>query len=214
MPKQIPISDALFQRLQKHAVPFEDTPATVIERMVDFYEEHNIPQGKSAKPATGSDEPPSVAVREEIRKFDPRRPPDLCHTRVRGEFAGTGYSKWTDLMRIAHIKAYKTAGSFEALREVTRAQIRNGSQNDNGFKPIPEIGLSLQGVDANHAWSHSLRLAQHLNVPLRALVEWQNKDNAAFPGEEGLLAWSPTGAKPPDDGQSEPAEVAGDPWKI
>lgn len=34
----IRIPDAVYERLQKHATPFTDTPATVIERLLDAYE--------------------------------------------------------------------------------------------------------------------------------------------------------------------------------
>lgn len=37
MSRVIRIPDELFHRLQKLATPFEDTPATVIERLLDFY---------------------------------------------------------------------------------------------------------------------------------------------------------------------------------
>jgi hypothetical protein len=208
MEKEIVIPLSLFERLQKHAVPFEDTPATVIERMLDFFEEHNSSRGNGTTAAAENDQLPPVAVPGEVREFDPRRPPDLTHTRVRGQFAGTSFSQWTDLLRISHIEAYRAAGSFEALREITRARIRNGSHSDSGFKPIPEIGLSIQGVDANHAWSRALRLAEYLRVPLKALVEWRVSDNAAFPGETGLLAWSPHATQPQDEAE------AVDPWTI
>ena len=39
MTKQINVTDALYSRLAKHAKGF-DTPEQVIERMIDFYEEH------------------------------------------------------------------------------------------------------------------------------------------------------------------------------
>ncbi len=41
MSKVIRIPKSVFLRLQKHAEPLVDTPANVIERLLDFYEEHN-----------------------------------------------------------------------------------------------------------------------------------------------------------------------------
>jgi hypothetical protein len=125
-----------------------------------------------------------------LRQFDPKRPPSLLHTRVRGEFGVTPFSNWNDMLRIAHIRAFKEAGAFEELRKMTRAQIRKGAYSDEGYRFVPEIGVSIQGVDANHAWEYALRLAIHLKVPLKAEIEWRHNDKAAHPGERGIMVWT------------------------
>ena len=179
---QIEIPDSLFERLKAHAEPFVDTPATVIARWADHFD--GVGAGGSEGKASGD---PGVGV----RKFDPLNPPDLLHTRCRGVFGTESFSKWNDLMRIAHIQAAKKAGSFEALRTVTIAQIRKGNHADNGFRYVPEIGISLQGVDAIRAWNYSLKLAQYLGVILSITIEWRNNNKAEHPGESGLLEWKP-----------------------
>ena len=134
----------------------------------------------------------SVAVAPAGRTLNPLSPPSLLHTRCRGAFGGTSFKKWNDLVRIAHVQAYAKAGSLETLLSVTHAQLRKGDHSgDSGFHFVPEIGLSIQGVDANKAWEYSRRLAQYLMVPLSARVEWRHKEGAAFPGETGLLEWKP-----------------------
>ena len=45
MGKIIRISDEIFTRLQSHAEPLVDTPARVIERVLDFYEAHHGKEG-------------------------------------------------------------------------------------------------------------------------------------------------------------------------
>ena len=95
------------------------------------------------------------------------------------------------MLRIAHVQAFKKLGTFEELRKVTRAQIRKDSYSNEGYKPISEIGISVQGVDADHAWEYALRLAIHLRVPVKAEIEWRQKDAAAHPGERGFMAWTP-----------------------
>ena len=121
---------------------------------------------------------------------DVRRLP-WFHTRVRGEFGSTLFSNWNDLLRIAHIHAFKKAGGFEELRKLTRAQIRKGAYSDEGYRFVPEIGVSIQGVDAGHAWEYTLRLAIHLKVPVKAEIEWRHNDKAAHPGERGFMFWTP-----------------------
>ncbi len=185
---QIEIPEPLLKRLQKHATPFVDSPLSVIERWADFYEQHN--QQKADSKTTNSKHAP-VVIPHGLRQFDPKRPPSLLHTRVRGEFGTTPFSNWNDMLRIAHIRAFKEAGAFEELRKMTRAQIRKGAYSDEGYRFVPEIGVSIQGVDAGHAWEYALRLAIHLKVPVKAEIEWRHNDNAAHPGERGIMVWTP-----------------------
>jgi hypothetical protein len=133
----------------------------------------------------------SVQTPADERQFDPQRPPSLLHTRVSGEFGPASFSNWNDLVRIAHVQAFKQARSFEELRKITRAEIKKGSYLDEGYHFVPDIGISVQGADAAHAWEYALRLAIYLKVQLKAEVEWRNNDKAAYPGKRGILAWTP-----------------------
>lgn len=189
---QIEIPEPLFKRLQKHATPLIDTPVNVIERWADFYEQNSQQKADlkvDSKTAKSKHAP--MDIPQGVRQFDPKRPPSLLHTRVRGEFATTPFSNWNDLLRIAHIHAFKQARSFEELRKVTRAQTKKGSYSDEGYRFVPEIGISIQGVDAYHAWEYALRLAVHLKVPVKAEFEWRHNDKAARPGECGIMVWAP-----------------------
>src|SRR5688572_7129409 len=105
---QIEIPEPLLKRLQKHAIPFVDTPVTVIERWADFFEQHSQPNTtlKANFKATSSKHV-SMDIPNGVRQFDPKRPPSLLHTRVRGEFDSTPFSNWNDLVRIAHAHAFK-----------------------------------------------------------------------------------------------------------
>lgn len=182
MPIKLEIPDALYKRLQKHAVPFVDTPLSVLEKWADHFESSNDRSKRSIA------EHPTVEYG--AKALDPLRPPDLFYTRVRGIFGALAFSNWNDLVRIAHTEAFNKAGSFDGLRNITHAQIRNGSHSDSGYRSLPKIGISIQGVDANHAWTYSLHLAQYLRFPLRAVVEWRHNDKAARPGERGILEWN------------------------
>ena len=189
---QVTIPEPLFKRLQKYAIPFVDKdPVPVIERLADFYEarHHN---DKQEAVAAGSEQ---LSIQTtNARVFAATSPPPLFHTTVRGEFGSQHFSNWNELLRIAHTEAFAKAGSFDGLRRVTRAQIVPGVRSDKGFHYIPKIGLSLQNVDADHAWQHSFRLAQYLAVPIKAVVEWRHNDKAAYPGERAVIEWKPVGS--------------------
>jgi hypothetical protein len=187
---QIVIPETLYKRLQKNAVPFVDKdPVSVIERLTDFYEAHYTNSNREAETAVGAE-----SLTEQVaspRRFAATSPPPLFHTTVRGEFGSEHFSNWNELLRIAHIEAFAKAGSFDGLRRVTRAQIVPGIRSDKGFHHIPQIELSLQNVDADHAWQHAFRLAQYLALPIKAVVEWRHNDKAAYPGERAIIEWYP-----------------------
>lgn len=181
MPPQIPVSDDLFRRLQAQAIPFVDhTPASVIERLLDSIE------SKNGAGVTFAPKPEPLA-----RRFDPARAPDLTHTRVRGSFGSADFSTWNDLVQTAHIQAFAKAKTFEELRKATLAQIQRGSYSEKGYRFIPGIDTSVQGVDANRAWEYSFKLAKYLQTPIQAYVEWRNNEKAAYPGESAVLEWTP-----------------------
>jgi len=86
-------------------------------------------------------------------------------------------------------------GSLDALRAVTKSNFIAGRASSEeakkGYRYVPEIGISIQNVDAGHAWSNTLRLARQLHVEVGVDFEWMQKSEAAFPGEKGQLGWKP-----------------------
>lgn len=183
--RTLQIPDSLFERLQKLAIPLVDNDATVIERLLDNYEfKHNGNHGSSTvrKPA------PSPGVRE----LDPDAPGELRHTRVLvASFAGQKAAGWNELVHVAHMQAISRLGSFEALRTATKSNIALGRQNGRGFRHVPEIDISIQNVDAEHAWANTLRLARQLNLEVQVDFEWLDKKEAHYPGARGHLVWRP-----------------------
>lgn len=176
----IRISDGTFERLQKHAVPFVDTPDTVIGRLLQFYESHEHRKTGELKDA-------SNAVGGE---FAPDNHPDLHHTRIiAAEFDGQPAYGWNELVRVAHRRALEHLGTFEALRSASLSNIAKGQRNVEGFHYAPEIDISIQYADANIAWRNSLHLAKKLGCAIRAQFEWRNKKGAVLPGQPGVLSW-------------------------
>jgi hypothetical protein len=174
------ISDLTFGRLQKHAVPFVDTPETVISKILEFYESHGHQQSSTPKDrlhVTGG-------------VFDPDNHPDLHHTRIiAAEFDGRQASGWNELVRVAHARAMEHFRTFEALRSASLSNISSGQRNVEGFHYAPEIDISIQYADANMAWRNALHLARKLSCAIHAEFEWRNKKGAALPGQSGVLSW-------------------------
>ena len=92
------IPDAIFERLKTHATPFEDTPASVVGRLLDFYERHASKEPQPKKRTTATEEKQNI--------FDPLLPPDLLCTKVLGaRFGERNANNWNKLVHEAHREA-------------------------------------------------------------------------------------------------------------
>jgi len=186
------IPESLYKRLQNLAIPLEDTHLTVLERIVSHYESQNL---NTTQPT----ETPKIsksAADAEILEFGPDAPPDLRHTDVlSAKFAGRRASGWNRLVHEAHLEAMSRLASIEALRSVTKSNFMVGratpSDAAKGYRHVPGMNISIQNVDAAHAWSNTLRLARQLRVAVEVEFEWKQKADSAHPGRRGKLRWMP-----------------------
>lgn len=181
----IELSEGTFRRLQTLAVPFVDTPESVILKLLDRGAGESLP----AIPTNGQ---MRSGDRSNARILNPTASGDLRHTKVlEARFAGRLADKWNELLVIAHEEALAKLGSFDAVRRVTHSQIAPGNRDDSGYHYQQSLGFSIQYVDSNNAWRSALHLARHLHAPVEVFFAWREKDGAAYPGEFGLLKWSP-----------------------
>jgi hypothetical protein len=208
------IPESLFKRLQKHAEPLVDTHTTVLERILNDYESRRNAESEQAdespeekllkqifsQPGRTGDrkasEPRDPMLDSEILEFTPGAPPDLRHADVHvARFAGRTAFGWNKLVHEAHLEAMSRLGSIEALRNVTKSNFMVGraSSEDTkrGYRHVPGMNISIQNVDAAHAWSNTLRLARHLRVEVQVEFEWKQKADALHPGRKGRLTWKP-----------------------
>ncbi|MEA5522158.1 T4SS efffector SepA family protein [Limnoraphis robusta] len=188
MSKVIRISNQIFTRLQEIAEPLTDTPATVIERLLDFYEENYQSDGKFQKAETFIDEDFN------IERFDPETPPNLKHSRVNKVMIGNSTLSglnWQKTVRYIHCLCMKQAKTFDALQMITTFDIEKGNRQDKGFYYVPEIGISIRNVDSNVAWKGIFTMAKKISIPIAIYFEWRDKPEAENPGGKGLLSWSP-----------------------
>lgn len=175
------IPDELFERLQVHAKPFVDSPASVIERLLDFYETKKK-----------GDRAPIAKRSGQTRQFDANKAPDLTHAKLlTAEFDGESAARWNDLVDVAHRHAMARLKTYDALQAATLSNISKGQRSDSGFHYLPDIDASIQGIDAVIAWRNTLHLAKRIGVPVRVEFEWRNKPGALHPGKRGTMEWTP-----------------------
>jgi len=210
------IPESLFKRLQEHAEPLVDTHVTVLERILNEYESrrnanlHSNGASADELPKATDASTDRAAARTDHKRatiadpdsdvltFNPDTPPDLRHADVRvARFAGRTAFGWNRLVHEAHLEAMSKLGTIEAMRNATKSNFMVGrassEETKRGYRHVPGMNISIQNVDAAHAWSNVLRLARHLRVEVEVVFEWKQKPDSAYPGRKGRLAWKPYG---------------------
>ncbi len=186
----VTLSDAAFAELKLLAEPFVDTPESLTARIIH---EEVVRRGLSS---TGNGQLRSAT--DGVPRLNPDSHESLAFSRLlSASVDGRELTrpKWNTLMEKVHLVGLKRLGSLDALKRATRARIRQGRFEEEGFGYLPDGDFSIQGVDSNGAWDHSLRLARALAVPIRAAFEWRDRDDAARPGQAGVLEWKPNQAQ-------------------
>jgi hypothetical protein len=181
--RQIEISDAIFARLQKLAVPLVDSIETVIEKAADAFER------EQSAHANGSQKPAQSAVQPQ--QFSAKSPPNLTHTKMLSGKLNGRYPRettWNGLLVESIRQAKAKASTNDELRRLVPVNFVHGRKDDDGYHFFPDIDLSVQGQDANAAWKGACQIAQQLGLPIEAEFQWRAKDGAAFPGVTGRLS--------------------------
>ncbi len=176
---EISILQSTFERLQRHAKPFIDTPDTVITRVLDALEQ------RDDHTLAGSEEIP-----ETERRLSPNALPNLTHSKViEASLGGQPISKpnWNRLLEEVLRHAMKRAGSFERLQQSCPANMVKGPKEDEGFSYLPEIDVSVQGQPANGACQAMVTMSQAFRIALDVRILWRVKEGAAYPGEKGRI---------------------------
>ncbi len=183
MVPSVELSPQTFARLQAHAVPLVDNIETVITRLIDFYEARD----GAPMPASATD------AASKVRQFNPLSPPILTHTKVLAvEFCGKplehGQAHWNGLLNAAVREAKARAKSTNELKQLIVIPFVGGQKMNEGYRFLSDVGISVQGQDANGAWKAACHIAQKLGLALTATFVWREKEGAAFPGVTGRLS--------------------------
>jgi hypothetical protein len=187
MPNPLEVSPTTIARLQKHAKPFVDTVDSVINRILDHYENG---LGRQA------DNEGDISTIGSIRDFDPESPPDLTHTKVLSvNFNKRGFSRsdttWNTLLNEAISLAKQSVKSDEQLKRLVMVNFVKGKKETEGYRYLADADLSVQGQDANAAWKAAYHIARQLQVPFEVIFTWRTKDGAAHPGVTGRFKPKP-----------------------
>lgn len=191
MMPQINVSQSLFAQLQSIAVPFEDTPESVVQKCVEFY----LSNATLHKPLTKTPDTPPPPDGGYMT-VHPDAPPDLTFTRpmsieLEGKTFDKGSLYWNPLL----FELVRTAGAKvngDQLKQMLLCNFVDGPANaQHGYRYIKEAGLSVQGQAANPAWKTIYHLVKTLGLTLDVVFMWEDKPKAAFPGKTARMRYVP-----------------------
>ena len=166
-------------RVAKHAKPFVDTFDSVLNRIIDVYEQVTESPDSDVRPGG-----------LEIKDFDPGTPPNLTHTKVLSiTFNGTHFNPeattWNALLLEAIRIARKKIKSDEELRGLIAVNFVFGRKEDDGYRYLHDADLSVQGQDSNKAWNGTFQIARKLSLPFDVIFAWREKEGSQNPGIKG-----------------------------
>lgn len=180
---KVDLSDELVERLKEHAEPLVDTFESVIVRLLDAYDAKNGKRNDLREKHDAS-----------VRDFSPMMPPDLKHTKVLLATMGStdltkSQATWNGILNWCVELAVKNAENMQDLRRLLLVNFVSGQKEDEGYRFLPDIGLSIQGQDANTAWKATFHILRALDHPATVVFSWRDKDDALFPGVIGRFIW-------------------------
>lgn len=174
------IPELVYTRLQAISVPLEDTPVSVIERLLSQYE------SQYRAPITLQDDTSYLSI-------DPYEPPSLTHTRVVKAIINSkriSTPNWNKITNLAHELAVENGVSPELLHRCSKSKTSTKNINERGFKYLEKANISVQGVDANLAWRNAFHLLKDIAISVEVDFEWHEREEAAYPGRKGRFIWN------------------------
>ena len=176
----ITIEQTTFARLQSHALALVDTADAVVKRALDALD---ALEGRSHEKPGGN----PMQVDHEV---DPRRLPDVTHTKVlAARVGGEEIEKpnWNRLLDRVVVLAMRNAGSFEQLNRMCPVNMVPAQKTVEGYHYLPEIDVSVQGLSAKEACGALVEIARRSGTDLEITFLWRDKGGAEYPGDTGRL---------------------------
>jgi len=180
------ISENTYRRLQEHAKPFEDTPESVIIRMMDFYE---INQDSDRRYDAGLIRDDGFEQKE--ISFSVDNLPGLSKTSISevlvgGEF--TSYRTWSGVLELLLVKTWQAVRSIRGLNSICPVlRIVSGLRSDDGYRPIRSIGISFQETDIKTSCIAIDALASGMNIEVKVKFVRQPDAASRDQGGKGCL---------------------------
>ncbi|MEP9355140.1 hypothetical protein ABLE93_16255 [Xanthobacter sp. KR7-65] len=179
----IRINDATFSDLSTLKTWFgTKTPSETIDRLVREMMEHlgmEQERGSAAEPTTSTDAPPQL-----------NSTPGLTFTKpLAASINGNELHRptWSSILITIISQVKKKGIDGERLVQELRIPAKAQPYDKEGFKFLPELGISVQGQAAPECWKEVDRLAKKWRIPVSVEFQWRDNPKAQHPGRRGVL---------------------------
>ncbi len=108
---------------------------------------------------------------------------------IEGNFGHESINGWNPLLDSAIRAAIKKGISLDDLQKLVSTNIKKGNYSLEGYHPVKDTNISIQGMNADNSLRNSLLIAQRLHVEIR--VRFKYKEESHYPNQEGLIHWRP-----------------------
>jgi hypothetical protein len=163
--------------MQKFAEPLIDDLDSVLNKIMD------IAEGKQNAPT------PTANVKD----FSGGNPPNLTFTKLlSAEVGGKVLSKtettWNHMLIEVIKQAAAKLNDVSALKRLIIVNSVVGKKEDQGYRHIPEAGVSVQGQDAIGAWKAASHILKSMHISGEVVFVWYDNEKAAHPNQTGKLS--------------------------
>lgn len=182
-PPYLTVPQALVNLMKEKGFPISEEEARKLLKRLEQTPE-------PSPPPRPEDDPNRSQHKKPIVELDPDNPGDLTHAKVEeGTICGERGRNWNDLVRIGIRLAVQKGYDAHFLDSCLPANIKEGIHTTEGYTPIEDLDLSVQGMQANKAVKTLCLLAKKLNCHLELTVSWYGKSPRA--GKRGIIRWPP-----------------------
>lgn len=177
--KSIQISNELYRRFEKLGVPFVDTHESLMDRLISFGEIHSQSLQDQAKSGR--------VLSEQKLSFSFSEPPNMTHTQILSwKLNGKALRQKTWNNIIEELLCILHEQNIDILHQ-SSVNVKKGNIRDKGYKHIPEIGVSYQGLSAEDAFRAIKEFSEKYKLDVSIRFYWRDKPNAQFPGTEAVI---------------------------
>lgn len=187
MMPQVEISELTAKRLQAIAIPLEDTYDSAFARVLDHYEKSQTTTPQLVNPG----EPVKILDGGRMQ-FSPANPPSLSFTGVHQVVIGNnqlpaGETNWNGMLLAMIREVHRKGFDAATINSMLFVNAKVGEMVGNGYKYMPDVGLSIQGQDSNAAFRQAYQLAAFNSIKFTVFFYWQAKQKAAYSGGQGYF---------------------------
>ncbi|MCL8380621.1 T4SS efffector SepA family protein [Xanthobacter aminoxidans] len=175
------INDATFSDLSTLKTWFgTKTPSETIDRLVrEMMEQLGMEREPAEGRTTSNDAPPQLSST-----------PGLTFTKpLAASINGNELHRptWSAILIATISQVRKKGVDGERLVQELGIPAKARPYDKEGFKFLPELGISVQGQAAPECWKEVDRLAKKWRIPVSVEFQWRDNPKAQHPGQRGVL---------------------------